>query len=82
MSVNPNWVRWSFASVAKHLKALAAEAKIPSLMEGLDERTTDFMQAPLRVELRMSGPYTKELSPGYYPIGRGHQRAFHGPVRN
>ena len=37
-------------------------------MEGLDERTTDFMQAPLRVELRMSGPYTKELSPGYFQL--------------
>ena len=68
MSINANWVRWSFASVAQHLKALAEEADVPSLMEGLDERTTDFMQAPLRVELRMSGPYTKELSPGYFQL--------------
>ena len=37
-------------------------------MEGLDERTTAFMEAPQRVELRMSGPFTKELSIDYFEL--------------
>lgn len=69
MAVNPNWARWAFASVAVHFKRVAEEAHVPSLMEGLDERTTAFMEAPLRVEIRMSGPFTKELSKDYYEVG-------------
>ena len=37
-------------------------------MEGLDERTTAFMEAPERVEIRMSGPFTRELSIDYYEV--------------
>ena len=66
--LNPNWARWTFASVAKFLKELAQTADIPALMEGLDERTTAFMEAPQRVELRMSGPFTKELSIDYFEL--------------
>ena len=68
MAVNPNWARWTFASVATVLKRLAEDLKIPALVEGLDERTTDFEQAPRRVEIRMSGPFTKELSNDYYEV--------------
>jgi hypothetical protein len=66
---NPNWVRWAFASVATRFKQLAKDAGIPALVEGLDERTTDFMEAPNRLEIRMSGPFTKELSKDYYELG-------------
>ena len=66
--LNPNWARWTFASVAKFMTGLAQTADIPALMEGLDERTTAFMEAPQRVELRMSGPFTKELSIDYFEL--------------
>ena len=69
MAVNPNWARWAFASVATLLKQLADDAGIPALVEGLDERTTAYMEAPQRVEIRMSGPFTKELSKDYYELG-------------
>ena len=69
MGVNPNWARWAFASVATRLKHVAKEANIPALVEGLDERTTAFMESPMRVEIRMSGPFTKELSKDYYELG-------------
>ncbi len=66
MAVNPNWARWAFASVATLMKRIAKDANIPALMEGLDERTTQFMDSAQRVEIRMSGPFTKELSKDYY----------------
>jgi hypothetical protein len=66
---NPNWARWAFASVATLMKKVAEDAGIPALVEGLDERTTDYMQAPERVEIRMSGPFTKELSKDYHELG-------------
>ena len=69
MAVNPNWARWAFASVATFLKQLAEDAGIPALVEGLDERTTAYMESPQRVEIRMSGPFTKELSKDYYELG-------------
>lgn len=69
MAVNPNWARWAFASIATPFKKLAKDAGIPALMEGLDERTTEFMEAANRVEIRMSGPFTKELSKDYYELG-------------
>jgi hypothetical protein len=69
MGVNPNWARWIFASVATLFKQVAKDAGIPALVEGLDERTTPFMQAANRVEIRLSGPYTRELSIDYYEVG-------------
>jgi hypothetical protein len=68
MPANPNWARWTFASVATLLKKIAAEAKIAAIVEGLDERTTAFMEAAERVEIRMSGPFTRKLSPHYYVL--------------
>jgi hypothetical protein len=69
MPVNPNWARWAFASVATFMKQLATDANIPALVEGLDERTTEYMEAANRVEIRMSGPFTKELSKDYHELG-------------
>lgn len=68
MPANPNWARWVFASVASYLKEVAADAEIPVLVEGLDERTTEFMTATDRCEIRITGPFTKELSHDYFRV--------------
>jgi len=68
MPANPNWARWVFASVASYLKEVAADAEIPVLVEGLDERTTEFMTATDRCEIRITGPFTKEVSHNYFQI--------------
>jgi hypothetical protein len=68
MSANPNWARWVFASVASYLKEVAQEAELPVLVEGLDERTTEFMEATDRGEIRITGPFTREASHNYFYI--------------
>jgi hypothetical protein len=60
--VNPAWARWIFASLATLMKAVASTNHIPVLVEGLDERTTEFMDATDRVEVRISGPFIRDLS--------------------
>ena len=35
------------------------------MVEGLDERTTAFMEATDRVEIRITGPFTRDLSRNY-----------------
>ena len=68
MPANPNWARWVFASVATYLKAVAVEAALPALVEGLDERTSEFMEATDRCEIRITGPFTREPSCDYFYI--------------
>ena len=68
MSANPNWARWVFASVATYLKEVAADVEIPVLIEGLDERTTELMSATDRCEVRITGPFTKEVSHDWFQI--------------
>jgi len=68
MSANPNWARWVFASVATFLKQVAQSQQLPVLVEGLDDRTTEFMEATDRCEIRVTGPFTKELSHNYFQI--------------
>ena len=68
MPANPNWARWVFASVASYLKEVAADAEIPVLVEGLDERTTEFMTATDRCEIRITGPFTQEISHDYFRV--------------
>lgn len=57
-----HWARWIHASVAKYLKDIAASNSLSSLVEGLEDRTDDFMEASERVEIRMNGPFTQEVS--------------------
>lgn len=64
--VNPNWVRWIHASVAKYLKDICDDEDYVSLVEGLEERTDEFQRAPNRVEIRISGPFTREQNDGSY----------------
>ena len=68
MSANPNWARWVFASVATFLKQVAQSQQLAVLVEGLDDRTTEVMEATDRCEIRITGPFTKELSHNYFQI--------------
>jgi len=68
MPANPNWARWVFASVATYLKHVAQQQQLPVLIEGLDERTTEFMSATDRCEVRITGPFTRELSRDYFQV--------------
>ena len=68
MPANPNWARWVFASVATYLKQVAQQQQLPVLIEGLDERTTEFMSATDRCEVRITGPFTRELSRDYFQV--------------
>ena len=68
MPANPNWARWVFASVATYLKEVAREAGIAAIVEGLDNRTTEFMEAPDRCEIRITGPFTREASHNYFYV--------------
>jgi hypothetical protein len=63
---NPNWARWVFASLATYFTSVAQKCNIPVLVEGLDERTTEFMEATDRVEVRITGPFIRDLSVKYY----------------
>ncbi len=65
MPANPNWTRWIFASVASYLKALAKTNNIPVIIEGMDDETDEFTEATDRIEIRISGPYTKKLHGEY-----------------
>jgi len=67
MSANPNWARWIFASIAKTLTAVATTNSIPVIVEGIDDETDTFTKETDRVEIRINGPYTRQLS-GEYQI--------------
>lgn len=68
MPANPNWARWMFASVATYLKQVAKDNNLPVIVEGLDERTTAYMAATDRGEIRITGPFTRELSRHYFEL--------------
>jgi hypothetical protein len=65
MGANPNWARWTFASIAHYLKKVAEDNSLPAIVEGSDDRTDEYMQATDRAEIRITGPFTKELSGEY-----------------
>jgi hypothetical protein len=54
--------------VGKYLKQVATAANIPVLIEGIDDRDPSFMEAGDRVEIRVNGPFSQELSKGYHRI--------------
>ena len=65
---HPSWRRWIHASVGKYLRQVATTAQIPVLIEGIDDRSPAFMEATDRVEIRVNGPFSQELSKGYHRI--------------
>lgn len=66
MAYDLNWPRWVQASVGDHFKLVATAQSFPALIEGIDERTTEFMESPNWVEIRVNGPFIKELSKDYW----------------
>lgn len=68
MAANRNWPRWIFASLATYLKQVATDNALPALVEGLDERSAQFMEATDRAEIRITGPFIRELSHNYWEL--------------
>lgn len=68
MPANPNWVRWTFASVATHLKQVATQANLAVYIDQLDERTEAFQKAGDKVEIRITGPFVEECSADYFHL--------------
>lgn len=71
MAVNPNWARWIFASLADYLKKVATDNNVKALIEGVDDRTDEIMQASEHVEIAITGPFSRELSRNYYELKVG-----------
>ena len=65
--MNENLARWIFASVAKHFEPVASGLSLPYFVEGVDERADDEMRAD-HVELRVTGPFIKEVSHNYWTV--------------
>ena len=61
-----NWTRWIFASLASYLKQTITAQNWPVLVDQLDDRTDAFMQASDRAEIRITGPFFKQPSNGYW----------------
>lgn len=68
MAADVNWPRWVFASLATYLKQVAQDSNTPAMVEGLDERSSEFMGATDRVEIRITGPDIRELSHNYWQL--------------
>lgn len=71
MAVNSHWARWIFSSLADYLKKVATDNEIVALIEGVDDRTDANMRAENRVEIAITGPFTRELSHNYYVLKVG-----------
>lgn len=65
--MDSNLARWIFASVAKHFETTANGISLPYFVEGVDERSDDIMRAD-HVELRLTGPWIKEVSRNYWTV--------------
>lgn len=63
--MDENLARWIFASVAKHFATTASGLSLPYFVEGIDERDETTMRVD-HVELRVTGPFIREFSNGYY----------------
>lgn len=68
MPADPNWARYVFASVADFLVATAKGNSLPVIVEGLDERTSGYMESTDRAEIRINGPFSQELSAGCFRL--------------
>jgi len=66
MAYNEHWPRWIQTSMGNHFKVVAENNSYPTIIEGIDERLTTFMEADNRVEIRITGPFAQELSKDYW----------------
>ncbi len=67
MAMDENLARWVFSSIAVYFSNIATGLSVPFLVEGIDERETDIMESD-HAELRVNGPFIKELSHNYWQI--------------
>lgn len=58
---NPALTRWVMASVAKYFSDTGTAASIPTLVDGLETHTEEFVSQSERAEIRVNGPYTKRM---------------------
>lgn len=61
--MDSNWTRWTIASIVKHFDALRQGVHLH--VEGRERITPEPKK---RFELRIDGPYTKELSANYWQL--------------
>lgn len=61
-----NWPRWIYVSVSKHFKDVANFYNYNSLVENVEDSISTFQETGDRVEIRVNGPFTKELSHNYF----------------
>jgi hypothetical protein len=64
--MNANWPRWIHASIAVAMKDVASDLSLSCLVEGIDERTAEFVHSKAHVEVRITGPLITNPSSGYY----------------
>ena len=69
MAVNKHWIRWVFASVSDHFQMIATTLSLPLLVEGVDERSEENLQAS-HAELRINGPaiIQRSVNEYYLPV--------------
>jgi len=63
VTVNPNWIRWLYASVADHLHTACAAVSLPLVVDFLDERSDDWMASANKAEASIAGPHFRQTSP-------------------
>ena len=66
MAVDERWARWIYASIAKHLHAVATAKAINLVVELLNERPPAWETASPRAEAHITGPVSKQVSKGCY----------------
>jgi len=65
--MDENLARWIFISIAKHFEPVASGISLPYFIEGIMERSEDDIWED-HVELRVTGPFTKEVSKDFYTV--------------
>jgi len=68
MPANANWPKWVYASLATALGDAADGVQLPKLVETLDDRTDAFMSADERCEIRITGPFIREVMKGDWMV--------------
>jgi hypothetical protein len=71
VTLNPNWTRWIFASVADHMHTACSNASVPLVIEQLNDPDDDWMKAAHKAKLHIVGPQTKQTSPSGFDVTFG-----------
>jgi hypothetical protein len=86
MAAEKDWPRYIIASIGYYLKPILTAQNWPSLLDGIEERTDAFIQSSNRAEFRITGPFVKQLSAGYWQalvdINVLLSSRFDGPLKN